>query len=413
MTRGKSKTPGAIIEPEQRQYAGPIEDPLTLPPGEQFLTRGVLLRNRRQIVLAAVVVLVIASLLSYFVKPKSHIGDIVTPAQELPGFLAQYPGDNSLSKRVMNSYSLAFVFFQTPYTATNVRALENVRSWAQDRFQSEPDFLHPVSIRPEEDPNDTVIGALGYNLFAGIRYTLESVTGNFLRARIADFHNDAAYKSFSESYFDMYGKDAESATLLARYQSDKAKKAIDVILWTLAWGLNLAFSLLYVTFSPRRQRFDRIRQSLVATWALVALGYGSTAWMTNSIPAIMSALLATAASLYFLNPFVLLTRQDKSLKVFFIQLSSRWIALSVWATFSLLAISVLTWIRCASPDYSDPVSMFLSGMTGNFLYDPEEGKRTIARIIGAVWLFVSLWAFLQKDKDATVSDQLDAELRSL
>lgn len=397
-----------------RQYRqGPFEDPLTLPAGEQFLTKGILLRSRRRIVSLGIVILVAASLLSYFVKPHSHLGQLVSPEQELPGFAAVYPGDSTLAKRVTNSYGLAMILMGGPYTVTNERALENIRSWAQNKFETSPDFLHPVSMRNEQEPNDTVIGALGYNLFANIRFSLESAVGSFLRSRISDFHNDPAYESFSNSYFNMYGKDAEAATLLARYQSDKAKSAIDVILWTLAWTATLGFSAFHVASSERRQRFESIRRSLVMTWGLAAIGYGCSAWMANSIPAFMSALMSTAAACYFLKPFVLLTRQDSSLKVYFIQLSSRWIALSVWASYSILAIAVLTWIRCTLPDNMDPVTLLLSGLSGNFLSDPEEGKHLIARIIGIVWLLTSLWAFLQKDKDASVNDELEAELKSL
>lgn len=412
MTRRRAEI-SSSIEQLERFEPGPLEDPLTLPPGEQFITRGALLRNRKTLVWLSVIVLLTASLLSFFVKPKSHLTDLVTPDQEMPGFEARLPGDTGLSKRVLNSYNMALVLIGSPYTGKNVQALENVRSWAQANFQTAPDFLHPVSIKAEQEPNDTVIGAFGYNLFAGVRYSLESVVGSFLRGRIADFHDEPAYQSFSESYFETYGKDSEAATLLARYQSDKAKGAIDVILWTLAYSVSLVGALFYIAFSPRRQRFDRIRQSLVLTWALLAISYATNAWMVNSIPAFMSALLASFAAFYFLKPFILLTRQDSSLKVYFIQLNSRWIALSVWASYSLLAITVLTWIRCSTPEHADPISLLLSGLSGNFLSDPEDGKRLIARVIGFVWVAVSAWAFLQKDKDASVADQLDAELKSL
>lgn len=398
----------------ERQYAqGPLEDPLTLPEGEHFLTNGALLRNRKKLVSLAVFLLIAASLLSYFIKPHAHVGDLVSPQQELPGFAAVYPGDNTLAKRVTNSYSLAFVLIEGPYTGTNVRALENIRRWAQNRFELSPNFLHPISVKSEQEPNDTIIGAVGYNLFANIKYWLESSVGSFLRARIAEFHNDPAYESFASSYFEIYGKDAEAATLLARYQSDKAKSAIDVTLWSLAWFASLTFCGFYVALSPRMQRFERMRQSLVLIWALVAVGYGCTAWMANSIPALMSALVAAVSACYFLKPFLLLTRQDSSLKVYFIQLSSRWIAFSVWASYSILAIAILTWIRCSIPDNTDPITLLLSSFSGNFLSDPEEGKHIIARVIGVVWLLISFWALRQKDKDAKVNDELEAELKSL
>lgn len=398
---------------ERDRIQGPFEDPLNLAPGESFITKGILLRNRRRIVLFGVVVLLVCSLLSYFVKPHPPVGELVSPQQELPGFEYDRIEYNDLAQRVSESYNLAFVLFGSPYTADNVRALENVRTWAQEKYRSSPDFLHPVRIKPDPEPNDTVFGALGYNLFAQVRYAMEGLVRNFLSMRIADFHQEPAYKSFAASFFEIYGKDAEAATLLAKYQSDKAKEAVPVILWALAWGSLISFAALLVGFAPRRQRFDRIRIGLVLTWAFISLCCGASAWMDNSIQALLSSLMAAAIGIYFLKPFVLLTRQDSSLKVYFIKLSSRWIALSAWASYSLLAITILTWIRATLPEHADPVSLLLSGFSGNFLSDPDEGKKTVARLLGMGWLLVSLWAFMQRNKDASIIDQLEEELAAL
>ena len=414
MSTSKQENTGTIERPSSAVGGLPLDnDNLSLKPGERFLSNGILLRKRSQLVVMGVVLLVVASLLSYFVKPHAPLTELVTPDQEFPGYEAQYPGDNSLEKRVINSYGLAFVLFETPYSGANVRALENVRSWARENYQAAPDFLHPVSIKPEAEPNDTVIGALGYNLFASLRYAAEGIVGNILRNRIEDFHETTAYNSFNLAFFEVYGKDAESATLLARYQSDKAKSAIDLVIWAAGWMLGGFVGLTYLAFSPRRQRFDRIRQLLVAFWGTVAASYAIGAWMSNSIPAFTSAIVAAAVALFFCKPFILLTREDSSLKVFFITLSSRWIALSVWASYSAIAILVLTWIRCSLPDTSDPVTLLLSALSGNFLYDPEEGKRIVARVLGALWVCVSIWAFVQRDKDARISDELEAGLASL
>ncbi len=392
---------------------GAFEEPLNLPPGEQFITKGMLLRNRKKIVNFAVIALLTASLLAFFVKPKAPNAQLVTPSQELQGYEAGLPGNNNLAQKVASSYSIAFVLMGSPYTAKNAEALEHVRSWAQNRFQASPDFLHPVSIKQEDEPNDTIIGAFGYNLFASVRYAMESVVGGILQTRIADFHDEAAYKSFADSFFELYGEDGEAATLLARYQSDRAKGAIDILLWTAAWGASLLSSIAAITLSSRSKRFETIRLSLVLAWGLIAVSYGTTAWMTNSIPACISGALATFAACYFAKPFVLLTRQDSSLKVYFVTLSSRWIALSVWATYSLAAITMLTWIRSATPENNDPITLLLSSFSGNFLTDPEDGKRIVARVIGIMWVLISLWSFSQKDKDAKIADQLEAELRSL
>lgn len=409
MTRRSPNSTSTIERNAPANYDQEVE----LRPGDEFLSKGILLKRRRQLVMLGVILLIVASLLSYFVKPRAPLTALVTPDQELPGYAAQYPGDSCLAKRVISSYGLAFVLFETPYSGANVRALENVRSWGREKFQAAPDFLHPVSIRPEKEPNDTVIGALGYNLFAGLRYTTESLVGEFIKSRIADFHSTNAYTSFRTAYFEVFGKDAESATLLARYQSDKAKGSIDSVIWSLIWMLGTICSAAYVIFSPRRLRFERIRHSLIAAWGTAAVSYAITAWMVNSIPAFSSALLCAALTVYFAKPFMLLTREDASLKVAFITLSSRWIALSYWASYSAMAILILTWIRCSLPDSNDPVTMLLSAISGNFLYDPEEGKRLIARALGIIWVAVSVWAFTQRDKDARISDELEAELRSL
>lgn len=361
----------------------------------------------------AITLLIACTLLSYFVKPKAPIVELVSPEQELESFEAKYPGDTGLAHRVMSSYGLAMVLFQTPYTETNVGSLENLRSWAKEQFQAAPDFLHPVRVMPEKNPNDTVIGALGYNLFASIHYTAQYFVGEFLRGRIAAFHDTSAYQSFQSAYFDLFGKDAESATLLARYQSDKAKAAIEVVLWTATWFGYVGLSLFAIMLSARSRRFEHIRLALSGSWLLIGIAHAASAWMENSIPSAITSAFSYTAALYLFKPFVLRTRDDASLKVTFIRMSSRWIALSLWLTYSLIAITLLTWIRASLPESPDPITLLMQSLNGNFLHDPESGKGLAMRAIGITWLVVSLWAFMQRQKDSNIQDELDAELASL
>lgn len=393
----------SVLTPEEESDKSPESSPVEIE------------SNKRQVNFVRLLVGLLAAcmILSYFVKPKAPMSDLVIPEQELPGFEARYPGDTGLSQRVMSSYGLAMVLFQTPYTDTNVSSLENLRSWAKERFQATPDFLHPVSVRPQNEPNDTVIGALGYNLFASIHYSLQGIVGEVLRARIADFHGTSAYRSFQLAFFDLFGKDTESATLLARYQSDQAKKAIDIIIWTLVWTAYALVSAIKIVCSPRRQRFEKIRYSLVGVWLLIGIAHASSAWMDNSIPSMITSLVSFTFAAYFFKPFVLRTRDDASLKVTFVQLNSKWIALSSWFSCSLVAITLLTWIRASLPDAPDPITLFFQGMSGNFLHDPGTGKGIVMRAVGLVWLAISLWAFSQRKSDAKAMDELDAELKSL
>lgn len=385
----------------QDQYGG----------SEQRFLIGSRIRNRA--ILAIVVIVTLSSILSYFVKPRQPLLELCTPDQEIPNYAAQYPGDNSLADRVKGSFGLAMVLVQSPYLEKNVSALESLRQWAKDGFQEARDFLHPVSIPPLKEPNDTVLGAIGYNLFAGVRYYCQSRIGDFLAYRIAEFHKEPAYISFQTAFFDLFGKDSESATLLARYQSDKAKTAIDVVLWTIIWSIWLTVAAGLVTLSSRRLFFERLRWCLSGTWALIGISYSTTAWMSNSIPAMLSGSAAFLVSLYLLRPFLLLTREDASLKVKFIQSSSTWIALATWLTYTAVAGLILTWIRGSIPQSPDPITLLLSSLSGNFLQDPEDGKRLAARLVGILWVICSLWAFTHREQDARVTDELEDSLNRL
>lgn len=363
---------------------------------------------RSRAIAALLIAVATASVLSFFVKPRAPMLEMVSPAQELPEFEARMPTDQALAERVTGSFGIAMVLVRNPYTEKNAAALENVRSWAKERFSSAPDFLHPVRVRPEHEPNDTILGALGYNLCAGIHYAMQTQVASFISWRIASFHDTEAYASFQNAYFSLFGKDDESATLLARYQSDKAKAAIDVLLWTVAWGGYLAVASVLTLLSPRKRRFEALRLSCAAVWLLIGVSNAAHAWMSNSIPSMLSGALSFAAAVFFWRPFLLRTRDaDATLKVAFYEPGSGWIALSVWLTYSLMAMTILTWIRAGVPEFPDPVTQLLSALNGNFVQDPEDGKRVISRIVGALWIGVSLWALVQRDSDSRVEDELE------
>jgi hypothetical protein len=87
------------------------------------------------------------------------------------------------------------------------------------------------------------------------------------------------------------------------------------------------------------------------------------------------------------------------------------IALAYWATFSLIAIQVMTWIKTGTLLSPDPLSLLISSFTGNFLYDPTSAKRTISHATGIAWILISLWVFREITVDAPAAE-VELELAS-
>ena len=101
-------------------------------------------KRNKECIYGLVAVILLSTLLSYFVHPHPPQIEIVSARQELPNFTERYPGDTSLADRVANSYGIAMVLMQTADMDKNVIALDALRSWAQNKFTKQPNFLHPV-----------------------------------------------------------------------------------------------------------------------------------------------------------------------------------------------------------------------------------------------------------------------------
>ena len=361
----------------------------------------------------AVATVIAAATLAFFVKPKAPLLDLVSPKQELSTYEAQYPGDTRLADRVIKSYALAMVLVHSPYTHPNVTALENVRSWARDNFHKQPDFLHPSSLPVTHEPNNTVFGAVGYNLFANFKFFLEEQIGELLRLQIAVFHNTSSYETFNISFFDTFGRDGDTATLLARYQSDRAKLAVDAVLWSLLWVgacISFAWTLLRPSKTPR---FDRLRLVLGNFWLLLGGQYFIVSWVCNEVSSLISSFVAVAVGLYFLRPVALLSHAESPRRITRILLSNKWVAMGAWCTLTFVSIQLLTWIRGGVPDSPDPVTLILSSLSGDFIHDPVNAKRTITSAIGILWLMTGLWTLRQYFKNEPLQPEADANIESL
>jgi hypothetical protein len=370
------------------------------------------MRNDRliAIVMGAIIA---GSVLSFYVRPKPPSDEFVTPQQELPGFQARYPGDTSLANRVANSYQLAFILVQSPYICKNVTALAALREWARDQFQSHPDFLHPVSLRPADRNHDTVFGALGYNLFAAGRYWLEEAVGQLLKVQIAHFHETSAFQSFNTAYFDFCGKDSDAATLLARYESERAKSAVDVILWTLVWFAGLVAAAFTLIKESNKDFFGQLQRVTAGAWGLLAISYFSQAWLTGSATPLISAIVSAGLAAYLTRPMLLVSHRDERQRLMRVHLAPCWIAIAAWFTYTCLAVQLLTWMRTGLLMSPDPVSLLLCSITGNFVHEPVHGKRIISTAIAGIWLALTAWALCQRKKDQPFYQEPDSHFETL
>lgn len=351
-------------------------------------------------------------LLAYFARPKPPRLELVSPRQEYPDYSESYPAESKLAKRLTRSYGLAMILVQSPYTERNVEALDAVRSWAKERFQDKPDFLRPIGPESMPESRHTAIGSVFYNLFTGIYYWLEEAVGEILRVRIDQFHSTKQYASFRTAYFDLFGLDNETAALLAKYQTEKAKRAIPVILWTSMWVLAALYAL--VRLVRAKSRFDTMRRLLGYAWLLGAGTYLLLACVDNQVSALVAAFVCACLGLFFTYPVVLTSRSDSDLPNFRkIYIGSNWVSLALWMTLSVAAIQILTWIRTGSAGAPDPVTLALSSLSGNFLHDPAREKRLVLQAVGIIWLAVSLWTITQLRGDVKAARETEESLASL
>lgn len=363
----------------------------------------------KQLIIAVVAVVSACWLLTYFVKPKTDEMVFVTPDQQIPNYMAPYPGDTRLSDRIVKSYDLAMILVQSPYMQKNFNALECIRRWARENFAAHPDFLHPAVLPLKEANHDTVFGAFGHNLFAVAHGYLQQGAAAIIKSRVQNFHGSYAYQTFRTAYFDFFGWDAESAVMLARYQNDRAKIGIDILIWATTWTAATITAAIYLFRNRKKRFYDAVRKVTANTWGMLALAYFLQAWDTEKASSLLSMLFCTAAALYLYFPFAVVHHEEAKARIARIRLTPNWTALAAWITISTLAIQVLTWIRHTAPGSTDPITMLVACLTGNFVHDHVHSKRIITAITGCIWLAMSYWTYRQQSK--TYEPEIDVESR--
>jgi hypothetical protein len=369
--------------------------------------------SKRSLLKTIILLTLGCSLFAFFAKPKATLLSFVTPKDLLPSYQERFPGDTRLSDRVIKSYALAMVLVQTPFTQNNVTSLEMIREWSREQFQRHPDFLHPVSVIVDRERRDTVFGAVGYTILAPMKFWLEEQSASLLRMRIANFHGSNAFRSFSKAYFDFFGTDSDSATMLALYETERARQAVDVVLWFGVWLIGMAVSGVALFNSRKRDFFLTLQKVIAGAWCLIGTEYMFQAWDAGQAPVLASGLISLMVAAYLLKPFILATHQEGGQQLLFVRLAPRWVALAFWLTVSIFAIQVLTWVRTGLPNGSDPITLLLCSASGNFIHEPISSKRLITNIVACIWVVATFWSWRQREKSEPFATNEDEVLRSL
>jgi len=231
----------------------------------------------------AVIALTVASFLTaYFVKPHAPTQDIVTLDYDgKPPVFEAMP----LANRVAKSYNLALILTRSAFTPSNATGLEALRNWASKKFSHDSNFLHPASLEDEPESNQSIIESYTHSLAASVRFAFEEVVANFLSWRIQDFQNSDSYNSFLVDYYGLFGNDTQAQELLAKYESARARDAIDPILIAIVWTILTGCAFFYLVQRRNLPLAQRVQTVLSTGWLTLAFfgcGFGSITWSVVS-----------------------------------------------------------------------------------------------------------------------------------
>lgn len=347
---------------------------------------------------SSLVVVTVALLfaLAYFVKPKEAVTQIVSPAKMMPQQAIGFPADASFAEHVMNSSSVAIVSHRNEYSNGNANSLEALRSWAAQEFHNDPRFLHPV-ILPKARASSTFVNATAFSLIGWPYFALSETITSALGERIEKYCSSEAFSVFKNDYVGVFGENAESATLLARYQADRARSAVHPV-------LALLYSLVILLFAPlavrplktaaQRWRLPFAPEERAAGSAAVfayfslavSLYYVLQAVLVESTTAsaVVAAIIAGGTGAYVLFPLQVFV-DSKEVLVLRSTISRRAVYIFGWMLFSVLSIQMLTWIKQGVLTEPDPISLLISSFTGDFIHDPLSAKRLVASAIAIAW----------------------------
>lgn len=366
---------------------------------------------RRNLAFGSIVLVVAAALMAFFVKPSPDVTPMVDQAAEISDPELKVTKGGRFPARVMQP-KLALVLIQSEFSKGNEDALEALRSWAKERFSEDRTFLHPVAVRRNE-PHQTIFDAMCHNLFAPGRYWLEKRVMKFLRWRINEYQDTNEYQAFRVDFYELFGAETDAALLLCNYQEDRARQAVAIF---MAAGCLLSFALIAFVAGAKQGTstlFSRGRRVLCYGWFALSAFYAVVAWSSNDIACLMATLISLAVTGYLVYPFRVSITDDRRLVLTPYDMSPRVVALLTWVSLTLLGIHVLTWIKSGNLADPDPVTLFLSGLYGDFLHDPDNTKRILSYVLGAIWLLGSCWMVHIWWRSGDRTRDFDSQLKTL
>lgn len=359
-------------------------------------------------------ILCLSFALSYFHRPQPPIRELVKASQELPAGMNLPPtGSAPMASRVANSFTLALVLVKSEFSEKNATGIEYLRVWAQENFQKDPSFLRPVTLNVPVEVHHSIIDSFFFNIFAGPVYGLQAKVMDLLSQRIDQFHRSRAYLSFANDYYEAFGMDQESASLLARYQSERAKSAVNVILCAAFWLLVTLGGIISVLTARPGTRKSRGQWLLSYGWLLVAALYFVVGWMENLVAVMASSVICGAIGLYLYRPFKIHITEESSISVKLVTPSPQFIAIVAWISVSLVAIRLITWIKTGTLFAPDPLTLLASSWSGDFLHEPAHAKKNIKNFVGFLWVLYGLWTAYYVSYDPKTSAEVERTLDSL
>jgi len=363
----------------------------------------------RKLTITALVLVLSAAFLSYFSKYAPDLTPTVDPSYETDAPELQTVANPKFAETLITS-NIAMVLVHSDFSDKNAVALDALRTWAKAKFSEDIQYLHPVALRLEESQN-TVFSAFITNLTGPVRGVLESGIKSFLRWRIDEFHNTDAYQSFRVDYYNLFGVDPEAATLMVRYQEERAKLATEVILGFLfvvgVAGTCLAYYL------RSHQWMSKGRLTLSYAWFAGSFMYVACAWYANEVSFMVSAVVSALVGLYLRYPVSLSFDEAGYLDIRSFDINPKAVVAVAWVSLTLVGIQILTWVKSGSLIQPDPVTLLVSSVTGNFFHDPSSIKRTISHVIGVVWTVATISTLYTLKRGVAATPDLEAQLEKL
>ncbi|MDZ4835244.1 MAG: hypothetical protein SGJ27_15820 [Candidatus Melainabacteria bacterium] len=365
--------------------------------------------SKRKLTVGALLIVLVAAFLSYFSKYVPDLTPTVDPRYETNAPELQTQPNPQFADKLIAS-NIAMVLIHSDFSDENAVALDSLRTWAKSRFSEDIKYLHPVSVQNDERQN-TVFSAFLVNLFGPERGLMERGIKHFLGWRIDEFHNTEAYESFRVDYYELFGVDPEAATLLTRYQEERAKLATETITGFLFVMLATVSCAVY--FFTSRQWISKARLTLSYAWFSGAALYLACGWYSNEVSFVVSAVVSALIGLYLRYPIRVSFDEAGYLDVRNIDLSTKLVAGLSWVSFTLVGIQMLTWVKTGSLINPDPITLLISSVTGNFLHEPTVIKRHILHAIGLAWLASTLSTMYVLKRGVAATPDLEAQLANL